>query len=131
MTIDQNPQHKTLHAPGTAPSYRRIAVEEAFVPPDLMARYLKMIKDGTADDPGFASLWGFYGGDEGARTTGVLSRIQDLGERRVRDMDATGIDMQILSLSCSGVQMFDAPTGTALARSTKDQLAAATRKYPT
>ena len=112
-------------------NYRRIAVEEAYLPPDLVSRYLRMIEDGTADDPGFRSLWGFYGGDAGARTTGVLARIQEVGERRIRDMDATGIDMQILSLSCPGVQLFDAPTGTALARSANDQLAEAVRKYPT
>jgi 5-carboxyvanillate decarboxylase len=71
--------------------YRRIAVEEAFLPPELVQRYLRMIADGSADDPGFLSLWGFYGGEEGARKTGVLQRIQDLGEARIRDMDATGM----------------------------------------
>jgi len=111
--------------------YRRIAVEEAFLPSDLVQRYLRMIADGTADDPGFLSLWGFYGGEEGARKTGVLQRIQDLGEARISDMDATGIDMQILSLSCPGVQIFDAPTATALARSSNDQLAEAIRRHPT
>ena len=40
-------------------NYRRIAVEEAYLPPDLVSRYLRMIEDGTADDPGFRSLWGF------------------------------------------------------------------------
>jgi len=110
--------------------YRRIAVEEAFVPPDLAKRYLRMVEDGSATDRGFLSLWGFYGGQEGARTTGVLQRIQDLGEQRIADMDATGVDLQILSLSCPGVQIFDGPTATALARDTNDQLAEAIRKHP-
>src|SRR6185369_4903912 len=34
-------------------------------------------------------------------------------------------------LSCPGVQIFDAPTATALARSSNDQLAEAIRRYPT
>ena len=46
-------------------------------------------------------------------------------------MDATGIDMQILSLTSPGVQIFDAPTGTALARATNDELAAAIAAHPT
>ena len=103
--------------------YRRIATEEAFVPRELMRRYVRMLEDGTTDDPGFRSLWGFYGGDEGVRTTGVFARIQDLGEQRIRDMDATGIDVQILSLSCPGVQIFAAEEGCALARASNDELA--------
>jgi 2,3-dihydroxybenzoate decarboxylase len=114
-----------------SPGYRRIATEEAFVPSELMRRYVRMLEDGTTDDPGFRSLWGFYGGDEGVRTTGVFARIQDLGEQRIRDMDATGIDVQILSLSCPGVQIFAAEEGCALARASNDELAAAIRKYPT
>src|SRR5439155_116910 len=67
---------------------------------------------------------------EFARTTGVLQRIQDLGEQRIADMDCSGVDLQILSLSCPGVQIFDGPTATALARASNDQLAEAIRKYP-
>ncbi len=111
--------------------YARIAVEEAFLPPELVNLYLKMLADGTADDPGFRSLWGFYGGDTGARTTGVLGRIQDIDVQRIGDMDATGIDIQILSLSCPGVQIFDAPTGCSLARSCNDLLSDAIRRHPT
>ncbi len=113
-----------------SPGYRRIATEEAFVPKELMRRYLRMLTEGTTDDPGFRSLWGFYAGDEGSRTTGVFARIQDLGEQRIRDMDATGIDLQILSLSCPGVQIFAADEGCALARSSNDELADAVRRYP-
>jgi 5-carboxyvanillate decarboxylase len=128
------PSTSKLHPPtvqnAPARPYRRIATEEAFVPRELMRRYLRMLTDGTTDDPGFHSLWGFYGGDEGARTTGVLARIQDLGEQRIRDMDATGIDVQILSLSCPGVQIFTAEEGCALARASNDELADAVRRYP-
>jgi len=124
-SLVQPPRGKAFHS-----DYRRIAVEEAFVPPDLAKRYLQMVADGSATDRGFLSLWGFYGGQEGARTTGVLQRIQDLGEQRIADMDCSGVDLQILSLSCPGVQIFDGPTATALARASNDQLAEAIRKYP-
>ena len=57
--------------------------------------------------------------------------MQDLGARRIADMDATGIALQILSLTSPGVQIFDAATGTALARAANDELAAAIAAHPT
>ena len=51
-------------------------------------------------------------------------------ERRFADMDATGIDRQIISLTSPGVQVFDAATGTSLARDANDELAAAVRATP-
>ncbi len=110
------------------PPYRRIAAEEAFAPPELIARYRKLLAQGY-DDPGFRSLWGFYSGST-PRATALAERIQDLGDRRLRDMDDTGIAMQILSLTAPGVQVFDAPEATALARSSNDQLSEAIRKHP-
>ena len=61
----------------------------------------------------------------------VSERLQDLGSRRIDDMNATGIHMQILSLTSPGVQIFDAPTGVALARAANDELAAAIAAHPT
>jgi 2,3-dihydroxybenzoate decarboxylase len=59
-----------------------------------------------------------------------MERMQDLSERRLGDMDAAGIGMQILSLTAPGVQIFDADAAVALARSSNDQLSEAVRKYP-
>src|ERR1700689_1675635 len=110
------------------PDFLRIATEESFAPPELIARYRKLLEDGY-DDPGFRSLWGFYSGAS-TRATALAERIQDLGERRLRDMDDTGISIQILSLTAPGMQGFDAPEAPALARSFNDQLADAIRKHP-
>jgi 2,3-dihydroxybenzoate decarboxylase len=112
----------------TEPGYLRIATEEAYAPPELLQRYRTLLDQGY-DDPGFLSLWSYYLGNS-PRATGLAARIQDVGERRIRDMDLTGIARQILSLTAPGVQVFDAATGTALARSFNDQLAGAIRKYP-
>jgi 2,3-dihydroxybenzoate decarboxylase len=109
--------------------YLRIAAEEAFAPPELLDRYRKLLADGSISDPGFASLVGFYLGGS-PRAAEVMSRMTDLGDLRIRDMDATGIAKQILSLTSPGVQIFDAATATALARSSNDQLAEAIRKHP-
>ena len=61
----------------------------------------------------------------------IIERLQNIDARRIADMDATGISMQILSLTSPGVQVFDAATAVAVARDTNDQLAAAIAKYPT
>jgi 2,3-dihydroxybenzoate decarboxylase len=54
-----------------------------------------------------------------------------MDEGRIRDMDASGIDLALLLLTAPGVQVFDAATATSLAISLNDQLAATIRKYPT
>jgi 2,3-dihydroxybenzoate decarboxylase len=114
----------------TSPAYLRIATEEAYAPPELFERYRKLLDDGSHNDPGFASFMGFYLNNSGPRLTEIRTQIQDIGERRIRDMDATGIAKQILSLTSPGVQVFDAPTAVSLATSFNDQLAEAIRKHP-
>jgi 2,3-dihydroxybenzoate decarboxylase len=114
----------------TSPAYLRIATEEAYAPPELFERYRKLLDDGSHNDPGFASFMGFYLNNSGPRLTEIRAQIQDIGERRIRDMDATGIAKQILSLTSPGVQVFDAPTAVSLATSFNDQLAEAIRKHP-
>jgi 5-carboxyvanillate decarboxylase len=112
-------------------SYQRIATEEAFATPEQMRLYRRMLTDGSLQDPGFLSLWGFYLQSPSERATQIIERLQIIDARRIADMDATGISMQILSLTSPGVQVFDAATAVALARDSNDQLAAAIAKYPT
>ncbi|MBN1105642.1 MAG: amidohydrolase [Deltaproteobacteria bacterium] len=64
------------------------------------------------------------------KSSALAGKIADVGEQRIRDMDEDGIDMQVLSLISPGVQVFDAPTATALARKANDELYQVTRKYP-
>ncbi|HEV7448791.1 MAG TPA: amidohydrolase family protein [Steroidobacteraceae bacterium] len=110
--------------------YQRIATEEAFATPELFALYRQMLTNKTIQDPGFLSLWGFYLSSPSARATQIIERLQDLGERRIGDMDSTGVAMHILSLTSPGVQVFDAATAVAFAKSSNDQLAEAVRKHP-
>jgi len=106
--------------------YKRIATEEAWAPADLLARYRKMAADKAIDDPGFIALWNRLG----ARSQ-LVDRLANIGEARIADMDASGIDLQILSLTSPGVQVFDAATASAIAVDTNDQVAEAVRRYPT
>jgi len=100
----------------------RIAAEEAWAPPSILKRYKSLLETKPASwDPGFRSLWGFFLGSA-PRATQLVARIQDLGAQRIADMDASGIARQIVFLTSPGVQVFDAATGTSLARETNDEL---------
>jgi 2,3-dihydroxybenzoate decarboxylase len=116
---------------GGAPGYLRIATEEAFATRAMLDLYRKLLAGKSLDDPGFTSLWGFYLGSPSPRATAIIERLQDLGERRIADMDDTGIDLQLLSLTGPGVQVFDAATANSVARDSNDELAAAIARYPT
>lgn len=111
--------------------YKRIATEEAWTTPEILERYRDLLATQPVSwDPGFHSLWGFFlGASERARA--LASRIQDLGEQRLRDMDASGIDVQLLMLTSPGVQVFDAATATALAAQTNDVLSEKISAHPT
>jgi 2,3-dihydroxybenzoate decarboxylase len=116
---------------GPAKGYKRIAAEEAFAPRAMFDLYRKLLAPGGLDDPGFRSLCGFYVENTSARATAVRERLQDLGERRIGDMNDTGIDVQVVSLTAPGVQVFDRATAVSMAREANDMLADAVRKHPT
>jgi 2,3-dihydroxybenzoate decarboxylase len=75
-------------------------------------------------------MWGFYLSSESDRARFLRDRLQDLGERRLADMDATGIDRQVISVTGPGPQIFDADRGVAMATLANDQLADACRRHP-
>ena len=59
-----------------------------------------------------------------------MQKLADLGDIRIADMDATGIDMQLLLLGAPGVQIFEAGEATALAGAANDAAAAAVSAHP-
>lgn len=113
-----------------ARGYKRIATEEAWCSPELMQRYQALLDAGQHGDPGFESLWGFFAKSQTPRARSLYERIQDMETRRLADMDAAGIDMQLLMLTAPGVQMFEAQTACDLAVSTNDQLADVIARHP-
>jgi 5-carboxyvanillate decarboxylase len=111
--------------------FKRIATEEAFATREIIQAYRDLLARNGSSDIGFNSLMGYYLNNPSDRTRAVSERLQDLGARRIADMDATGIDIQILSLTSPGVQIFDPDTAVGLARSANDELAAAVAAHPT
>jgi 5-carboxyvanillate decarboxylase len=110
--------------------YKRIATEEAFAPTEMVELYLKMIERDPNVDPGLKSAWGYFGLNATPRARGIRERLQDLGSRRIADMDAAGIDMQVVALTAPGTQVFDTDTARHIAVLANDQLAEAVRKHP-
>ena len=111
------------------PPYKRIAAEEAWAPSELIRLYRKEIEEKTINDPGFQSLWGFFSG-QSQKAIDHGRRMQDLDDERLRDMDNSGIDIAVLSLTSPGVQIFDPATATSLATRFNDELAEGVARHP-
>lgn len=110
--------------------YLRIATEEAFATAEQIDYYLKMVKDGSADR-GMVSLWGFYGTSPSERALWIRDRLIDLDGPRIEAMDATGVDIAILSLTSPGVQPMPVEDAKPMVRRANDHLKAAVERHPT
>jgi len=105
-------------------AYRRIPTEEAFAVPEQMDAMRKVVAEASEYHPDLY-LWNITLGG------GVIhDRLLDLDRERIEIMDKAGIDMQLLSLTSTGVQMMDADTANAVARTANDQLAEAIDRHP-
>jgi 5-carboxyvanillate decarboxylase len=124
----------TLAPAGGTPAqvpYRRIATEEAWCPPAMLDLYNDILKAGTLDDPGFMTMFGFYMNSTSKRSRDIRDYLVDLGPQRLAHMDERGIDMQVLSLTSPGVQVFERDLAVSFAAESNDILADAITKHPT
>jgi predicted TIM-barrel fold metal-dependent hydrolase len=60
----------------------------------------------------------------------LFEQLCDLGDKRIAEMDAARIDVQILSLTSPGTEQLDAAEAVLLAREANDYLAEAVRSHP-
>jgi uncharacterized protein len=61
---------------------------------------------------------------------GLLDKLLDLDEGRIRGLDEAGLDMAALSLAAPGTEPFEPSLGSKIARATNDELAAAIARHP-
>jgi predicted TIM-barrel fold metal-dependent hydrolase len=66
----------------------------------------------------------------GVRGEKIVAQLRDVGDTRVAEMDAAGIDMQVLSLNSPGVEQSEAEVQLAIAVESNDFLAEAVNKHP-
>lgn len=111
--------------------YKRIATEEAFATREMFDGFAELLDGKSADDPGFDAMWGFYLRSPSERARNIREKLLNIGDARIADMDATGIDMAVLGLTAPGPNVFrDVGEARAVAASANDQVAAAVAKHP-
>jgi predicted TIM-barrel fold metal-dependent hydrolase len=66
----------------------------------------------------------------GGPLAAIAAKLADVGDNRIAEMDAAGIDMQVLSLNAPGTEQLEADEAVRLAQEANDFLAAAVKKYP-
>jgi 5-carboxyvanillate decarboxylase len=117
----------TSNAGSPARPVRRIATEEAFSIPEVAAK-LREVARSAADSSDLALVRRIYDAPQG--TSGLLEKLLDTEDGRLREMDEHGVDMHLLSLTAPGVQMFDADTAVGLAALANDRLAEVIARHP-
>ena len=110
--------------------YLRIAAEEAFCPPEMFDLYRRIISEGSLDDPGFVSQWGYFLESRSERAVFVRDALASLGEDRIANMDRAGIDQAIIALTSPGVQVMPGAEATAFAAHSNDVLVDGITRYP-
>jgi 2,3-dihydroxybenzoate decarboxylase len=114
---------------GGAQGYLRIATEEAFAPKEMIDLYAEVL-DGDDVDPGFESLMGYYMRHKSERATTIFRRLQDLDDERIADMDARGIDRQVIGITAPGTQILSKDKATTISVLANDQLFEACKRHP-
>src|SRR5215208_5038265 len=101
---------------------RTIALEEHYATEGFMegpGRELKAQVEAARDHPRVAAGY-----------AKLVEGLRDMGDGRVAEMDAAGIDVQVLSLTSPGVEQLEASEAVTLAREANDSLAEAVRRHP-
>jgi predicted TIM-barrel fold metal-dependent hydrolase len=105
--------------------YRRIATEEAFAIPEQMEAQRELVANTQEYDPDLF-LWKVQTDPNGP----VHNKLIDLYEMRMQEMDKYDVDMHLLALTSTGVQMMDADRAVAVAEIGNDRLREAIQRHP-
>lgn len=99
---------------------RIVTLEEHFTVPALTKRI----------DPALILQRGFPTPDKPWSPARQAKRLEDLGEERIKDMDAHGISTQVLSVAGPGADLLSPEEGPGWAREINDLVAQAAANYP-
>jgi uncharacterized protein len=114
--VAQDNREMMNDAPRVGAKLRTITLEEHFASPGFIA------------GPGRSFIERLY--NSGAWGARIFQQLQEVGDRRIAEMDAADIDMQVLSLNSPGVEQADAAEQVAIARESNDFLADIVKKNP-
>jgi predicted TIM-barrel fold metal-dependent hydrolase len=67
----------------------------------------------------------------GVRGARIYEQLQEIGDQRIAEMDAAGIDMQVLSLNAPGIEQAEAAEQLAISVESNDFIAASMAKNAT
>lgn len=113
-------ENQTNPGPKPGQPMRTITVEEHYATPSFMDGPGRQLKERAQAAPGSSQL----------DFVQLVDQLCDLGERRIADMDAAGIDVQVLSLNSPGVEQLAVNEAVALSREVNDRLADAVKRHP-
>ena len=95
-----------------------IALEEHFLMPDVREAWARLApadQDPVTTQP---------------ENPDIKARLEDFADLRLKQMDESGVDVQVLSLSAPGVQILEPERAVAIARQINDSVAGIVKKQP-
>jgi 2,3-dihydroxybenzoate decarboxylase/5-carboxyvanillate decarboxylase len=107
----------------------KIATEEAFSLPEISQELSRICAEGTDTSLDMQLMQLVYGEGRHGENLDFMTHLQNWDER-LKDMDANGVDMQLLSLTAPGVQMFEPALAVELAQLANDRLAEQVAAHP-
>ena len=111
-----------MSQPGNEKTMRTITLEEHYVTSAFMEGPGRELGERVRDTHGQSPM--------ALINAHLVEQLLDLDNLRIADMDAAGIDMQVLSLNSPGVEQLEPAAAEVLARQANDHLGEAVRRHP-